>query len=180
MSKYYYHGMGEAYYCTYSIEKLLGILTTGGIKCKRLLGFPDTYKGSCSGMDYVSVCKKFSDYDYKRDVKYEHAFPMYVQNCFCLIISDQIETIKPLLIPLCSSSERHLARVNAICSNVRYTDMFDEWQVYEQIPLSSVIGIGLPVQWIDYHVSDYKQLEQIGKIIAIAENLVLILMILIL
>ena len=35
MSKYYYHGIREF---SVAISKVLDVLTTGGIKCKRLLG----------------------------------------------------------------------------------------------------------------------------------------------
>ena len=46
MSKYYYHGLGEAFYRGDSLNRILKILKTGGIKCKRLLGLPNIYEST--------------------------------------------------------------------------------------------------------------------------------------
>jgi len=57
--------------------------------------------------------------------------------------------------------------------NARYSDMFDEWQVKDQIVTSSIIGIGLPMRWLDG--VDWRlclnSLQELKEILSIAEAL---------
>lgn len=171
MSKYYYHGLGEAFYHCNSLERALSILKTGGIKCKRLLNLPEIYECTCNGMDYVSICKKLSLEEYQESFMYEHAFPEYVQNCFCFILSDEIDAITPERIPMNFWSSQELEEQSLKHPNKRFTDMCDEWQVKEIVPLSAIIGVGIPLQWIDYHWDDASLLETLSELISLAEAL---------
>lgn len=158
-SKYFYHGVGRR---RSSLDKLLRILTTGGIKCKRLLNYGAYY--GYNDRDYVSVCKKYpiSEYSDSRT----NAFYEYVFNSFCLIISDEVDAIKTSLDDI---------QKNSLDKEVglRVSDMFDEWQVYEQIPLSSIIGIGIPIKNIKKFMSKLQKedFELLRKIIIIATGL---------
>lgn len=111
MSKYYYHGIQGN---DFGMKKTLKILTTGGIKCKRLLN-QENFVGY-NGLDYVSICKK------EREVEYFHSktngFYSFVRCNFCFIISDtilgELQELKEILrisevlgIDIVDSSELH-------------------------------------------------------------------------
>ncbi len=171
MSKYYYHGLGEAFYRGDSLNRILKILKTGGIKCKRLLGLPNIYESTCNGMDYVSVCKKLSDQEYQGFFHYESAFYNYVQNCFCLIISDEIKTVKPIIFPITEWKNKEIARMRQSDKKNRFSDICDEWQVYEVVPLSMIIGVGIPLRWIEATCENESDLEKLQELVTIAEAL---------
>ncbi len=171
MSKYYYHGMGEAFCHCNSLERVLSIFKKGGIKCKRLLNLPNIYESTCNGMDYVSICKKLSKEEYEELCAYEHAFPLYVENCFCLIVTDEIDVIEPIRIPLIDWNNHEVAKMRAKNRESRFTDMCDEWQVEEEVPLSAIIGVGIPLQWIEQQWTDTKRLEKLAELVSIIEAL---------
>ncbi len=133
MSKYYYHGIQGNYF---GMKKALKILTTGGIKCKRLLN-QENFVGY-NGLDYVSICKK------EREVEYFHSktngFYSFVQCNFCFIISDTIDAVKTEM-PDFLMTQEALKEYES----TRFSDMFDEWQVREEIPLKFIVGIGIPL-----------------------------------
>lgn len=159
VSKYFYHGLERR---RSSLDKLFSILTTGGIKCKRLLNYGAYY--GYNDRDYVSVCKKYPVAEY-RDFR-TNAFYEFVFNSFCLIISDDVNAIKMSLDDIQKNSLDQQM-------DLRVSDMFDEWQVYEKIPLSSIIGIGLPLKNIKKFMRNLQKedFELLRKIIMIATKL---------
>lgn len=170
MSKYFYHGLGSPYFWPDNIVTMLEILKTGGIKCKRLLGRSKKY--GYNGLDYVSICRKGSKEEYEKAYG-STGFYRYVQDCFCFIISDEIEAIKTRTLPksywyfpnIVEDMERHPER--------RYSDMFDEWQVYEEIPLSSIIGIGIPnssLRDVDWNLNR-KALQDLRELFLLSSSL---------
>lgn len=166
-SNYFYHGIVSR---EHTLDKMLGVLTTGGIKCKRLLNMVNA---GCNGEDYVSVCKKYPEKFYREEetstgcLKEElSGFYGYVFNHFCFIISDAIPAVKVGLMDIPQNS----LDTN---SNMKLSDMFDEWQVESEIPLSNIVGIGIPLRILNdnstkIQLSDY---DKIRKIVDIAENL---------
>lgn len=169
MSKYFYHGLGLSYFYPDNITTVLEILTTGGIKCKRLLG---KKKFGYNGLDYVSVCKKYMEEEY-HNAYGSTGFYKYVQDCFCFIISDDIDAVKTETIPKAYWYFQDIVEKMKKHPEYRYSDMFDEWQVKEMIPLSSIIGIGVPIQWLkevdwSFHRDS---LEVLRNIFSIAESL---------
>jgi len=146
MSKYYYHGLGEAFYRGDSLNRILKILKTGGIKCKRLLGLPNIYESTCNGMDYVSVCKKYPPEDYKSTTM-DNAFYTFVQDNFCFIISNEIDAIKTT--PAGKIKWNLYSDSMLTDKRNRISDMFDEWQVYQEIPLFMIVGVGIPSNYVD-------------------------------
>ncbi len=158
-SKFFYHGLRRN---RSSVDKLFRILTTGGIKCKRLLEYQSSY--GYNGSSFVSVCKKYPNGDYQKDCT--NAFYDYVNNSFCLIISDDIHAIK---VGLDDIQPNSLDKPYGL----RVSDMFDEWQVYEQIPLSAIIGIGIPLKKLKKFMSKLQRedFEQLRSIIMLAREL---------
>lgn len=166
MSKYYYHGLSGAFLV---ISTMLKILQTGGLKSRRLLGEGEN---GYNGLDYVSVCKKYSQQDYK-DTEMDNAFYTFVQNSFCFIISDRVEAIKTK--PAGSIKWDNYSDVLLSDKRERISDMFDEWQVYHEIPLSMIVGIGIPVLFITSILStlpsDCESIRKFRQIMEIAEIL---------
>lgn len=146
MSRYFYHGLGLPYFFPSNITTVLEVFKTGGIKSKRLLGRKKKF--GYNGLDYVSVCKKYSKEEY--DCAYgSTGFYKYVQDCFCFIISDEIPAIKTETLPKCYWYFMDIVEKMKENPNVRYSDMFDEWQVKDQISISSIIGVGIPLKWLE-------------------------------
>lgn len=137
MSKYFYHGTG---YDGLGISTTLEILKTGAIKCRRLLGEREC---GYNGLDYVSICKKYLEAD---DPKTKSAFYCFIQNHFCFIISNKIDAIKTN-----PSGSIHCLKYSDFLlkdTSERISDLFDEWQVYQEIPLSMIVGVGIPLEVI--------------------------------
>lgn len=166
MSKYYYHGL-QGYFSV--ISKMLEIFQTGGLKCRRLLGEEES---GYNGLDYISVCKKYSSQDYK-DTAMDNAFYTFVQDSFCFIISDRIDAIKTKPAGTIKWDDYS----DSLLSNKqeRISDMFDEWQVYQEIPLSMIVGIGLPVSFISSIQitlpSDCETIRKLRQVLILASEL---------
>ncbi len=134
MSKYFYHG-------TLEIDTLIKILLSGSIKSRRLLNYD--IPGYFNTEDYVSLCRKIDDLTYYDE--YRNSFESFIENNFCLIISNEVNAIKT---EYYDSSKTILWTeiVNFLHEHedVRYSDLIDEWQVKDEISLKYIIGIGLP------------------------------------
>ncbi len=139
MSKYYYHGVKRGLV----LDKALEIFQKGGIKC-----MPGVRKIGFNGLDHVSVCMKEPVEEYGNHSN--NAFYNYVQNSICFIILDTIETIKPEIIENADKWNRfELVGYMNSKPGFRFSDMFDEWQVYKEVPLSAIIGLGIPLEELD-------------------------------
>lgn len=141
MSKYYYHGVRNIY-------KMFDIIKSGGIKSKRLLGYKYGY--GYNGYDYVSICNKINenecDYEINNDKVCNSSFLNYIYNKFCFIISDQVPAIKTYYLEEISKfSSLNIIRSLLTDIEDRYSDMFDEFQVKDQILLKDIVGIGIPI-----------------------------------
>lgn len=138
MSKFYYHG-------TNGLMAMLDIITSGAIKSQRRLGYNVGW--GYNELDFISVCKKESSIIY--EVEESTAFNKYVQNKFCFIISDEIDAIKteyvnPAEVGIHNCKE--LSEFINLDVDTRYSDMYDEYQVRDTIPLKYIKGIGVPVE----------------------------------
>lgn len=157
MSKYYYHGV-------YNIYKMFDIIKSGGIKSKRLLGYEYGY--GYNGYDYVSICNKTNDYEINDNKVSNSSFVNYIYNKFCFIISDQIPAIKTYYIDEDSKlSSLNILKSLATDIEDRYSDMFDEFQVRDQILLKDIVGIGIP-----FDVNNKKDIK-LEKLYDIAHSL---------
>ena len=135
MSRYFYHGI--------AIPDMLQVLQTGGLKCKRLLGQEEH---GFNGLDYISVCKKYAEEDYQ-NTDMNNAFYSCVQGNFCFIVSERVDAIKTHS----SGQIKWYDYSDSLLTDKRnrISDMFDEWQAYQEIPLSMIIGVGIPSNYVD-------------------------------
>ncbi len=166
MSKYFYHGVTGSFV---SIPLVLEILKTGGLKCKSLFGKePRGY----NGLNYVSVCKKYPPEDYKSTTM-DNAFYTFVQDNFCFIISNEIDAIKTT--PAGKIKWNLYSDSMLTDKRNRISDMFDEWQVYKEIPLSAIIGIAIPVQCLAPTLKDFPSdcntIKSFRKLLELANEL---------
>ncbi len=149
MSKYYYYGF-RGTNLTKICSQLLEIISSEAIKPKRSLGF--TVANGYNGLDYVSICQKKTDGEYQRRIQegYLSAYSWYIHNHFCFIISENVKAITPELV-----SVFHFQSIQDFVQHCfhdldeRYSDMFDEYQVKGEIPLSKIVGIGIPTTEIE-------------------------------
>lgn len=163
MSKYFYHGVlfsHDAFQISYAILK------SKRIKTKRELRFSANY--GYNGMDYISVCRKESHPKEGQEL----AFDRYIYNHFCFILRDDLPAIKPIYIGDWSAEEYQAFILENEGEDLRMTDMIDEWQVKGGIPSSYIIGMGIPVAWIEKNAMDFLPiitLRRLKKIIRLAE-----------
>lgn len=172
MSKVFYHGIKPYYAPNESISIMLQIISSGGIKCRRLQGV--TSKLGFNGDDYISVCEGKSDYEYR---KYpNNAFFRYIYYGFCFILSDDIPVIPVQYINRDDfDSYTEIIEYMSHYPDVRFSDLFDEWQVKDEIPLSYIVGIGLSTCQILEYINSKKEKEifksNLNKLYTLAESL---------
>ena len=159
MSKYYYYGCRT--------DDMIEIIKTGEIKSQRKLGL--TYGRGFNRLDYISVCNKCSDKEYEKYKKrlkyYVDAYSMFIEDRFCFIISDEITAIKTEYLEHYSFSRYQLNKYIDEHPETRYSDMIDEYQVKDSIPLKYIIGIGIPFNALleGYIIDDLKVIMEITK-----------------
>ena len=148
---------------------MLQVLQTGGLKCKRLLGQEEH---GFNGLDYISVCKKYAEEDYQ-NTDMNNAFYSCVQGNFCFIVSERVDAIKTHS----SGQIKWYDYSDSLLTDKRnrISDMFDEWQVYKEIPLSAIIGIGIPVQCLAPTLKDFPSdcntIKSFRKLLELANEL---------
>lgn len=144
MSKFFLHGTDD-------IKTMIDIIRTNGIKSRRLQ--KNFRPGYFNTQDYISVCKKERD-----DLIFEHkisAFETFIKDEFCFIITDEINAIKTkFLNPREFSTEEKMLKYVKKHNKTRYSDMYDEWQVKDEIPLNKIVGIGLPFSYIEERINE--------------------------
>ena len=147
MSKFFYHGVDD-------LLTMLKIIDCGYIKSKRQLGF--SKENDFNGLDYISLCNKESNDMYIGSTL--NSFDNYIKNNFCFIISGDIDATKCEYIDISNCTEEQVKLLSN--SDVRYSDMFDEWQVKDEIKLDKIIGIGLPFSLVHSYKYCDKEFEQ--------------------
>lgn len=133
----YYHGIINGIVP----DKVIRILESGEISSATRMGA--SKKIGFNENDYVSVCKNLGEEVYADYPK--NAFKKYVVNHFCFIIEDSIDAEAVEFIPdaeKMSAFELHKLKLANPCK--RFSDIVDEYQVRDYIPLDKVIGIGIP------------------------------------
>lgn len=160
MSKYYYHGVDD-------LLTMLKIIDCGYIKSKRLLGYGK--ENDFNGLDYISLCKKEADFMYE-DGK-TNSYDNYIKNSFCFIISDSIDAKKCNYIDISKCSSEQMKKISGN-QDIRYSDMFDEWQVKNSISITDIVGIGLPLNYLNKMKNYYSSLDfQLERIYLLASML---------
>lgn len=157
MSKYFYHGYLKK---EKSIGTMFKVLTSGGIKSVRLRGVHQPI--GFNGYDYISVCKK--EKPRNNDNRLCSSFDEYIKDSFCFIISNDIEALRTV-----SFFDTPPDTPVFGTPTTRYSVFYDEYQVKDEIPVSKIIGIGIPLNLVNDLPK--RHLEILNKIIEIAEAL---------
>lgn len=155
MSKYYYHGMSPRKNPNDRLNTMIEIIKSGGLKSKHLqdnLGFVIGFNGN----EYISLCNKENSYMYNFIDDRNNSYEEYIVNNFCFIISDRIDAIKTQDFSKKRSEISYADFYSIAQGDIRYSDMFDEWQVKDEIKLDKIIGIGLPFNL----VMSYKNMDK--------------------
>ncbi len=176
MERIFYHGIfwkgaSKAFNSceTKALEIMLEIIETGGLKSRRLQGVTSAY--GFNGDDYISICSKEDEQAYS---KYPiNAFYGYIQNNFCFIISDDIPAIRVRYNEVNSYLDfMVISDLMRKCPEQRFSDMFDEWQVKDEISLRHIIGIGIPFDKVDDMVKTNKNYQmKLSQLINLAEQI---------
>ena len=144
MSKYFYHGMMPKKEPIDKIITMINIIESGGIKSKRKLKINNLYVGY-NGSDYISLCNKEDNSMY--NFFYDN------MNSY----EDEINAIKTLNFDSKGKYVSYMQFYSLAQGDIRYSDMFDEWQVKDEINMDKIIGIGLPFNLVfSYKNSDQK------------------------
>ncbi len=153
-SKFFYHGLKEGKWTfvapTKCIDKIISIIQSGGLKSKRLLGINKAH--GYNGIDYISLCRieEISEYSKHAPASFFH----FIYNNFCFIVSDEVHALKTEIINKKMFMDFFEIECFINSSDKRYSDMFDEWQVYREIPMRYIIGVGIPSVVVERYKTD--------------------------
>lgn len=168
MSKYFYHGMMPKKEPIDKIITMINIIESGGIKSKRKLKINNLYVGY-NGSDYISLCNKEDNSMYNFFYDNMNSYEDYIYSNFCFIVSDEINAIKTKKFDIKGKYVSYMQFYSLAQGDIRYSDMFDEWQVKDEINMDKIIGIGLPFNLVfSYKNSD----QEFKKYIELLFNLV--------
>lgn len=168
MSKYYYHGIMPKKDPLTKLFTMIEIIKSGGLKSKRKLKIVNLYIGY-NGNDYISLCNKEDNSMYDLFSDNINAYEDYIYSNFCFIISDEIDAIKTNTFSRHEQYVSYMDFLSIAQGDVRYSDMFDEWQVKDEIKLDKIIGIGLPFNLVhSYKVSDQEFKKNIEILYSLA------------
>lgn len=149
MDNIYLHAI-SAFYKRYrhedTIRKLKYILESDAILSRRLQMNNDPY--GFNGIDYISLC----DYE-KRNLHHEGmpdytAYYSYIRKSLSLMFpKDKIEVIKPQIVDFIGLSQLGQERMLklGLSTKKRYSDLYDEVQVKDIVPLTSLNGVTMPL-----------------------------------
>lgn len=154
MSRFYYHRIIPKKEQLERLCTMIEIIKSGGLKSKRKLNISNLYVGY-NGSDYISLCKKENDYMYNQINDNINAYEDYIYSNFCFIASDEINAIKTKKFDIKGKYVSYMQFYSLAQGDIRYSDMFDEWQVKDKINMDKIIGIGLPFNLVfSYKNSD--------------------------
>lgn len=92
-----------------------------------------------NGLDYISLC----DFE-RKDISRINSFDNYIRYSLSLIFpKDKLKVIEPEIVDVVSDYETIYAY--GISKNKRYTDLSDEVQIKDKVPLDLMTGITLPI-----------------------------------
>lgn len=130
-----------------TLRVLKNILKSDAILSRRLQRYRDPY--GFNGLDYISLC----DYD-RRNMHHERfpnytAFKTYVTESLSIVFpKDKITVIKPQMVDFIGAEHKNLKTMEelGLSPNKRYSDLYDEVQVKDSVPLSLMSSITMPLQ----------------------------------
>lgn len=166
----YYHGVINGLVD----QKIVGMLTEGEIKSASKRN--DGYNNGFNDMDYISVCEYLGEDVYESHPN--NAFHTYVANHFCFIMSDDIEAQEPSLLSREETSDRFgLMRRRLQHPEERFSDLIDERQIRDTVPVDKVIAIGIPYNleakdgFVKLSSFSYLTMEEFANLVHFVEEL---------
>lgn len=158
----YMHAINSVrYYDALHTKKLLcKILKSNALLSLRNQGKPST--GGFAGRDFVSLCdynkKDLSHPDRKGYNSYNH----FIKNGISLIVSTEgLEVIEPTIVDICTNDMKGYKRMEKLGNSTteRYSDMPDEVQVMDIVPLDNLLGLTIPCHL--FSENDHKNFDRI-------------------
>ena len=166
----------------YTLKVLESILKSEELLSPRLQGMDKKEYGRIgyNGLDYISLC----DYEKKEKLnnKNLNSYIDYILSAMSLVFpKNKLKIIEPIIIPMAkitskSSYIKYLAVMKeyGMSETDRYTDLPDEVQVKDRIPLSFMKGITIPINELynifyserKYTYEVMKEIEKIHKLLA--------------
>lgn len=133
----YYHGIVNGLVS----DKVINILENGELSSATRMG--ESKRIGFNENDYISVCVNLGDDVYENYPN--NAFNKYIVNHFCFVIDGSVDAIKTEFIPdakeMSGFDLNNLRRFNP---DKRFSDIVDEYQIRDYVPLDKVIAIGIP------------------------------------
>lgn len=134
---YYYHGVVNGLVN----DKVVKIFESGEIASAARLG--GSKRIGFNENDFISVCVNLGDEVY--DKHSNNAFRKYILNHFCFVIDENVVAEKTEYIPDAEKMSAFLLH-NLKMSNPdkRFSDIIDEYQIRDYVPLEKVVAFGIP------------------------------------
>ena len=137
----------EIYYPKVILLRLETILKDNALLSRRLQGIASS--SGFNGLDYISLC----DYQ-KRNVTHidnPHytSFDAYIKESLSLMFPiDKLSIVTPYVLNIVEQNKKgyHQMAYLGNLKEVRYSDLYDEIQVKDKIPLDSLCGITIPIR----------------------------------
>jgi hypothetical protein len=149
------HNNGSTFNGEKSLKVLESILKDGQLKSLRLRGITDEKNGGWNGLDYISLCDFECTTNVPRDnaaiLSEYNAYKTYIINSISFIISKEgINAIKPIIVPPIIFDYNLMYEMTYLGNSKksRYSDLFDEVHVKNQISLNHVIGMAIPIAYM--------------------------------
>ena len=150
--KVYMHGINNYGFRDYNpkvqLKVLAKILKSGALLSVRNQGI--SYSTNFSGFDYISLC----DYEKRNcfiegvpsDIgKYNSYYQYIVHNLSLSFSKDKLDVINPILIDYIGNSDRPYVKMKVYgLKEERYSDLADEVQVKDRVPLEYLEQITFP------------------------------------
>lgn len=128
MRHYFYHGFEPFGLDKESVEYMLEIINSGGIKNRK-----DVRNYTDESLKHICLYRKNENYDYTdENWIFNSARGGWIDNCMVFVISDDIDA-------------KYLPPHTNIEGMGPSTNLVDEWRYFDDIPMDKIVGIAIPL-----------------------------------
>ena len=141
----------ELYYTKINIDKLKCILKDNAVLSRRKQGIHNSQ--GFNGIDYISLCDYQKRNLHPLNYPYYTSYEAYIKKSISLIFpKDKLEILTPHIVGMISPSKKGYANMAylGMDKETRYSDLYDEVQVANKIPLDLMCGITVPINRMNY------------------------------
>lgn len=145
MERYYYHGI-ECYPGTLGVivERINQILDEGLKNRNEVRDYED------DRYNHVCLYKKNESVDYDNEIEYiKTARAGWIDSQFVIIVSPNIK-----------ASKVNVSISTGFDNDSPYTDLVDEWRSEGDIKPEDIVGVALPLNYINEYISNNKAIDQ--------------------